>query len=377
MKIVLSSGSRTWGGLEQMAEVLARGLQERGHELVLFCRTGSPLHQHLHRQMPCEPILHGSAFHPATIGHAVRALRRHRPDVAMGNTMKDPSWTGVAARFVGVPYVYRHEFDVPYPGKWGDRLAFGRVPARHVLLSGSARANVLGGAPWLPPERVRVIHNGVDVRVFDQAQPADLRLPEGAVVFGFVGRWDEQKGVRELADAWPWVVSAVPNAHLVIAGFGPLEREFRWWLDDVPNVHWLGFRRDVPSLMKAFDVLVLPSHREGFPLVPVEAMSAGAAVIATRIGGLAEIVTDGETGRLVPPQDSATLAEAMTELALDPALRRRLADAGRDRAHREFPVERMLNAHEALLREVVAERGTSRSGGGVYSSGLPRPRRSS
>lgn len=355
MKVVLSNGSRTWGGSEHIVEVLARGLQRLGHEVVFFGRPNSPLHQRLAPHLACEPVLGGSRFHPYTVLRCLRALRRHRPDVVLGNAGKEPSWSGVAARGLGIPFVYRHEVNVPFEDRPRDRLMYGRIPARVVVNSRAVRRTLLEGVSWLAPERIVVLPNGVDVHAIDAAPALDLELPAGSVAFGFVGRIEEQKGVRELAEAWPWVVSAVPRAHLFVTGFGPMEPQLRSWLDEVPNVHWLGFRRDIASIMKALDVVVVPSHREGFGLVVAEAMAAGAAVIATDTSSLPELVTDGVEGRLVPVRSARALCDAMVDLACDAERRCRMGRAGRVRAERDFPEERMLRRHEALLAEVAAE----------------------
>lgn len=356
MRVVVSSGSRTWGGLESMAEILARGLAARGHEVVLFCREGSPLHERLRGDIPCEPVLRGSYFHPLTVPRCMRALQRHRAEVVIGNTMKDPSWTGLAARLLGVPYVYRHEFNLAFADRARDRLLYGRIPSLCLVVSRAAGATVTGAARWVSADRVRVVANGVDVGMIDEAPPAALALPDGGVVFGFVGRLEEAKGIRELAAAWPRVHAVAPDAHLAIAGFGPAEGELRSWLEGSPHVHWLGFRHDIPSVMKRIDVLVAPSHGEGFGLVLVEAMAAGTPVISTDTSAIPELVSDGVEGRLVPVGDVDALRDAMVEMAGDGALRVRMGAAGRARARRDFSVDRMLDEHERLLLDLAASR---------------------
>jgi glycosyltransferase involved in cell wall biosynthesis len=180
-----------------------------------------------------------------------------------------------------------------------------------------------------------------------------LGLPAGAIVFGFVGRWEIQKGVWELAQAWPRVAAVLPHAHLVVVGWGPLEREFRDALRDAPRVLDLGFREDIPELMKAFDVLVAPFHNEGFGLVLAEAMAAGVPVVAARAGAIPELIEDGAEGRLARVEDAAALASAMVELGSDAELRARMGAAGYARVRRDFSWERMIEGHEELLRELV------------------------
>ena len=339
-----------------MAETLAQGFRRRGHDVALFCRDGSPLHQRLRDEIPCEPVLRGAYFHPGTVANAHQSLRRHAPDVVIGNTMKDPTWSGVAARMNGVPYVYRHEFDVPFDRIVRDRLVYGRIPSRCIVLSHAARKTVLDSARWLEPQRVTLIPNGVDFPGISTAPPLDLGIPDGAVVFGFVGRFDENKGVHEILSAWPAVVAARPAAWLVLAGFGGMEAAVLAWSRKMPNVLCLGFRRDVPSVMRSLDAVLIPSHSEGFCLVAAESMAAGVPVIGTNTSSIPELVEDGVHGRLVPVGNAAALAAAMLELGSDRETRQRMGIAGRDRVQREFSIELMLDRHEARLDEVVSER---------------------
>jgi glycosyltransferase involved in cell wall biosynthesis len=357
VRLVISNASRAWGGADAMAETLARGLQERGHDVVVFCRrNGSPLEERLRGAVPCEPILGGFDLHPVTLWRCRQVLRRHRTEAVITNAVKDPRWTGVAARMLGIPVVFRQETDHPYKDVLRHRLFYGWVPDRHVVNSEATRRTLLGSVDWVAPEQVVVIPNGVDVSPYLDAVPADLGLPDGAVAIGFVGRTEERKGIWELAAAWPQVAGAVPHAHLLLAGRGPEEAAFREALADAQRVHWLGFRTDVPRLMKAFDVLAVPSHYEGFGLVVVEAMAAGTPVVASRASSIPEILTDGAEGRLVPPQDAAELARALIELATDPELRNALGRAGRERARGSFAVSEMLERHEALLQELVSRK---------------------
>jgi glycosyltransferase involved in cell wall biosynthesis len=379
MRVVLSSGSRTWGGLEQMCVQLALGLRARGHEVVLFCRSGSAVQRRLEDHIPCEPILQHGRLNPLTVSRCLAALRRHRPDAAIGNTVKDPSWTGFAARLLGIPFLYRHEFNRPYYDPPRTRLLFGWVPALHIVNSEASRSTVLASAPWLKPEDVRVVYNGIDVDAFANAAPAELGLPPDAVVFGFVGRYEEQKGIFELAEAWPRVVAALPHAHLMLVGWGQLEAHMREALGDAPNVHWLGFRDDVPVLMNAFDVLVAPFHQEGFGLVLCEAMAAGVPVVAARASSSPELVDNGVEGKLVPLRDADALAREMILLGGDGELRACLGARGRARVARDFTVARMIDGHERLLEEVVRGGRVSRTaapavGGGAPLAGRGSPR---
>jgi glycosyltransferase involved in cell wall biosynthesis len=254
---------------------------------------------------------------------------------------------------LGIPTIVRHANDQPLPRGPRGRLLYGGT-VTHVTNAQATRRTILASAPWLAPERVEVIYNGIDPAPFETAGPVALELPPGAVRIGYVGSFEPRKGLRVLAQAWRSIAGSLPDAHLLLAGKGTDEAALREMLDGVPRVHWLGYRRDVPNVMHALNVLVLPSFVEGAPNVVQEAMAAGIAVVATAVSGTPELVRDGEHGRLVPAGDAPALASAIAQLAGDPALRARLAAAGHARVRAEFTLERMLDRYEALLTRVSA-----------------------
>jgi glycosyltransferase involved in cell wall biosynthesis len=351
MRIVLSNASVRWGGVHRVTEVLARGLRQRGHEVVVFGRPASMLEERMRPVAPFEPVLGGMDLGPPSLWRAARALRRHRADVVVALMKKDVRLTAVAARAMGIPVVVRHANDQPLPRGARGRLLYGA--AMHVTNADATRRTILASAPWLAPERVEVIHNGIDPAPFETAAPVPLEVPEGAVRIGYVGSFEPRKGLRVLAAAWPRVAEAVPDAHLLLAGKGSEEPALREMLAGAPRVHWLGYRSDVPEVMAALDVLVLPSFVEGAPNVVQEAMAARRAVVATAVSGTPELVRDRDEALLVPAGDADALAAAMTELARDAALRERLAAAAHARVRAEFTLERMLDRYEHLLQRVA------------------------
>lgn len=356
MRIALSNSSPKWGGLHVVTELLARSLQTRGHEVVIFGSPGSPLEARLKSVAPFEGIGPGMDLSPLALSRANRALRRHRIEVVLAMTKKDVRHTVPAAWMLGIPSIVRYPNDRPLKGGIYDRVFFGMLPVAHITNSHATRQTLLDSAPWLARRSVRVIHNGVDSRWFEFAEKADLGLPPDSLVIGFLGRLERRKGLIDLATAWTSIAQNLPNAQLVIAGSGPDEAEAKTILGNSPRVHWLGFRKDVPSLLKAFDITVVPSHWEGFGLVAAEALLAGSAVIAANASSLPEIITDGVHGRLIPPHDPAALGEAIVRLAGDPEERERLAAAGRTRVLDEFSATAMVDGFEETLRKAVEGR---------------------
>jgi starch synthase (maltosyl-transferring) len=212
----------------------------------------------------------------------------------------------------------------------------------------------------LSSARLTVIPNGVELAPFDRAQPsprAALGVPHGADLALFIGRVDVQKGLPDLLDAAEWVIARRADWHLVLVGDGP---ERPWLLEQVATrrvlrerVHWLGQRNDVPALLAAADVLVLPSLWEGMPNVILEAMAARCAVVATMVEGSEELVSPGQTGWLVPPRAPLALGQALFEAAVDPDRRRGYGAAGRIRVEAEFSLPRMVEAYQRLWAGVL------------------------
>lgn len=336
-----------------VTEALARGLIARGHDVIVLGSPGSLLEERMKSVAPFEPILEGMDLHPVTLWRARRALRRHRTEVVLALMKKDVRLTVPAARSLGIPSVVRYANDRPLTGWIYDRALFGALPVLHVANSRATRNTLLESASWLAPERMMVIHNGVDPAPIDQAEPVDLGLPDGAVAVGFTGRLETRKGLFDLIAAWSRIAEANSDAHLVIVGRGPEEKRARAMAADLSRIHWMGYRTDVPGILRSLDIAVVPSHWEGFGLVAAEAMIARLPVVAANASSLPEIVTDGSDGKLVPPRDPEALADAVIELARNRDLRLRMGREGRQHALDKFGMSRMVDEFEAALAGVV------------------------
>ncbi len=200
-----------------------------------------------------------------------------------------------------------------------------------------------GGRP------VRVIDNGISLAPFDdlpsrQAARHELGLSGDAFLVGIVARLDEGKGHAALVDAVARLRAVRPNAVLVFVGDGPLRGAF----DNAPNAILLGERQDVPRILAALDVFCLPSAAEGLPMAILEAMAASLPIVATAVGEIPRLLSDG-AGWLVPPGDTHALDRALAAAATD----RERGVAARRRVERHFTVEKTLAEYEKLYRETL------------------------
>ena len=244
-----------------------------------------------------------------------------------------------------------------YPFLLLERLAYEMDDALIVVSEGLC--SFLQSAEHLPRRKMVVIGHGIDAT----ARPAPrsevrsaLGLPHHGPLIGAVGRLSPEKGQTVLLRALPAVLAAFPEATCVLAGEGPareeLESEARV-LGIRERVVFLGYRRDVPDVLAALDLFVQPSRYEGFGLSLLEAMAAGLPVVASRVGGIPELVEDGVTGVLVPPDAPAALSGAILRLLRDRVEARRLAEAAARRARERHSLGAIADRVDRLYRDVL------------------------
>ena len=215
----------------------------------------------------------------------------------------------------------------------------------------------------VPPKRMRMIYNSVDAQTLDCSPDAprqlrqELGIPNDGLVFVTIGRLGPEKGQANLLRAFRQVAAEVPGAYLALVGDGPLAPALRQLAAELgieARVKFLGRRQDVGACLSMADVFVFPSLFEGFGIALAEAMFKGLPCIATRVGPLPELITDGQTGLLVAPGSVDELAGAMLALYRDPAQRGMLAEQGRQDAGRRFASNLIMRQWEALYRQVAA-----------------------
>jgi glycosyltransferase involved in cell wall biosynthesis len=214
----------------------------------------------------------------------------------------------------------------------------------------------------LPQDKIWVIPNGVDVDSFRVTEPMeiirrDLRLDPRARWVGFVGRLDDAvKGISHLLEAMTRVKGTERAQNLAIVGEGPYDR----WLREKTKamgldgrVAFLGVRRDIPRILRAMDLLVLPSVVEGSGLVILEAMAAGTPVLATAVGGIPELVTHGETGYLVPASDATRLAEGIQFMLQNAERAREMARKAQGWVHENRSIHKTASAMASLYDKLL------------------------
>ncbi len=316
------------------------------------------------------------------VAQLVRALRSRRPHVVHAHTPKGGLLGMLAATLAGVPVRIYHMRGLPLMTaagtrrtllRWSERVSC--ALAHRVFCVSHSLREVALAERLTRADKIVVFHggsgNGVDAEeAFGTSRaPDDERrtaratfgLPEDALVVAFIGRVVRDKGVVELATAWQTLRAAHPEAHLLLAGpeepFDPVPEDVMQSLRNDPRVHLPGTVRAVRAVYAAADVVTLPSHREGFPNVPLEAAAMERPVVTTTTAGCRDAVQDGVTGALVPVGDAAALGAAIDRYLASPALRRAHGEAGRRWVREAFsPARIWASYHDEYLR-LLAERG--------------------
>lgn len=301
--------------------------------------------------------------------------RRLRPDIIHTHTSKAGLLGRVAAWLAGVPVVVHTAHGHVFSGHFGplfsrffllvERLLAKITDHLVALTPGEAEDYVDLGV--MPPDKISVVPSGIDLRRFVDARidrfrkRQELGLPHEALAVGFVGWLLPVKGLSFLLQAMPGILAEHPASLLVLIGKGDDEVRLRGLANSLGlngRVLFLGWRPDVEEVLPCLDVLALPSLNEGMGRVLVEAMAAGVPIVASRVGGIPDLIRDGANGLLVPPADSGALRQAISTLLGDEPRRRRMAARGKGICS-QYSAEGMVNQISdlyAVLRDRLSPR---------------------
>ena len=359
--------ARTWRGGQNQVLLTVLGLRAMRHRAVLVAHPDGELLRRASEGHDLIPLAPRSEVDLSTAWRLSRILKGLNPSIVHAH---DPHAVAAAALAlsIGPPpsrpaLVASRRVDFHMQGNSFSRWKYRQVD-RFIAASRAIHAMLV--ADGVPPERIVTIHEGIDVDRVTATPPAAIHqefwLPAHAPVVGNVAALVPHKGHRYLIDAALRVVQEVPDARFMILGEGPL----RPALEKQIAAHRLekhvllaGFRTDALAMHRAFDLFVLSSVTEGLGTSLLDAMASSKAVVATRAGGIPEVVTDGETGLLVEPRDPPALAEALVRLLKNDRLRREMGIAGLARVREHFSADRMVRKTVEIYGQTA---GTHREG---------------
>ena len=353
--------ARTWRGGQGQVMHTVMGLRARRQRTALVAHPEGELYRRMSEGTDLIPLAPRNEIDLAAAWRLSRVLKQLKPQVIHAH---DPHGVAIAATALSIaspspqPTLVasrRIEFRIAQNSfsKW----KYGRVDC-FVAISEAVRHRLV--ADGIAREKTTVVHEGVDVERIVHLPTANVHaafyLPTHAPVVGNIGALVPQKGQHHLIDAAAIVVRAVPDSRFVICGEGELrsaleEQIKRKHLER--HVFLAGFRPDVLELLKGFDLFALSSLQEGLCTSLVDAMAASKAAVATRVGGVPEVVADGETGFLVPARDHEALADRIITLLKDDARRARMGEAALKRARERFTMERMVEGTLATYERLL------------------------
>ncbi len=356
------------GGAENMLLELVRHMdRDRFPVRVLCLRSGGRMSDELRELgVPVRDNIIAGRFDVSAAWKVTGLLKSENTDVlCMLNHDDAMFWGKVCSRASRTPVALIWVHSNLIPGQKPmvriiNHLTAGMI-TKIVSISKSHRQRILETYTNLSPSLVDVIYNGVDTDLFHPGDRNDRTrvIPDaggfGSVV-GTVARLSPEKNMEVLLEAARLVLEEKGDTLFVIAGDGPERPSYERKVESLGiggNVRFLGMRRDVPQVMRSFDIAALSSREEVFPMFLLEAMATGLPVVSTAVGSIDEIVEDGETGFLVETGDHGTLAERLLALVNDPRRLREMGKRGMERVEEHFSIRTMVDSFQGLITELL------------------------
>lgn len=358
LRIIHTEASVGWGGQENrtLNEMIA--MRQRGHELAVVSRPGARLVARAQEEgfQTFEIDMRSVADFPAIV-RLRRLFRDFGADIVNTHSGRDTQLAGLAARTLGKrrPKVVRtRHLALPITS----RFTYSILPDHVVSVSDFVRGFLIEAG--VPAEKITAVPTGIDLTRYDAERVGELRtelgLPESSLLVGTVAILRKKKGHTEILDAVPEVLRQFPHAHFVFAGDGPQFENLKRRIDTEglgTHVHLLGLRRDVINVLASLDLFVLPTYQEALGTAFAEAGAMGLPVVATNVDGVPEVVSNGNSGLLVPAKDSGAIAKSICELLGDPLRREQFGlfahNFVRQRFSRDVMAEGMERVYMRLL----------------------------
>lgn len=348
-----------WGGQEHRILNEMLGMQRRGHRVLLATRAHAKIAERA-RKAGIEVFIlpFAGKFDLRTIVPLARLARREHVDIVNTHSGND-SWSGgLAAKFAGIKLVRTRHLNLPLKRSWHNFVH--ELPACIVTCGETMRVQ-LEQECGFAPEQLASIPTGVDFEQFAACKRreqvrAELGFGQDEWLILMVGVIRAVKRHDVALKAFAQVWKKHPQARLLLAGDGPMRGDIEALAQELgiaAAVRFLGHRDDVPDLMAAADCSLLTSRSEGVPQAVTQALGLGLPTVATAVGGVPELVIDGQTGLLAPSGDDTAVAAALNRLIEDPALALALGSAARAHARTRYSLNAMLDATEALYARVL------------------------
>jgi len=349
------------GGAEKLVIELAKSINRKEFTvgvLVLEKKEGTFLEDELEGEsIPTFFLNVRGGLHPLTIHRVLHLFSIFKPDI-IHTHLKAIRYVLIPSKIARIPIhihtihsLAKQDTSMTHH-QWINRIAFKYLGVKPVSVSEYVARTV---KEVYGVESV-VIYNGIPTEEYSISSE---RPSDGEIRLLHIGRIGQVKNHLLLVEAFSKALEKERRLRLILVGEGELRRKVEEKVEErrlEDRVDFLGWRSDIPYLLSNCDIFVLSSDFEGFGIVLIEAMAAGKPVVATRVGGVPEVVEDGVTGLLVPPRDASALAEAILRLAEDEVLRRKMGEKGKERAISRFDIRLVAREYERLYKEELKGR---------------------
>ncbi|MEN6521667.1 MAG: glycosyltransferase family 4 protein [Armatimonadota bacterium] len=354
-------GRHMYGGALQVV-YLMRGLAERGHGVDLVCAKGSAIEAEARRSgIAVHPVSVLCDCDPSLVLRVYSAVRKVKPDVVHLHSRRGAEVLGgVAARMARVPAVVlsRRVDDRISLGAFG-RFKYNVLPDKIITISDGIR-KVLSDC-GIDEKRLELVHSAIVTTrpQYDRDREwfrSEFGVSQDAPVAGVIAQLIDRKGHRYLFSVIPDILKEFPEARFLIFGKGPLRSQLESNVQELgisEAVQFAGFRNDMDRILPNLDAVVHPALREGLGVSLLQAAHAGVPIVASAVGGIPEIVKDGETGFLISPEDKEAIKQSVLKLFRDRDLGKRFGENGRLLVQSEFSVDQMVEGNLRIYRDVL------------------------
>ncbi len=355
---------RVWrGGQDQLLSLLT-GLIRRGHLVDLVCHPNTLLEKRARgAQVQVHPVSVGSEMDPIAFVRLWSVIRQIRPKILAFNTPKSILIGNLASRLtsVGARIIFRR-VNFPLRRRYLARIKYTWGIDCIIAISESIRHQL--EAAGIPQSRIRTIYEGMDLTPYPKRTSSAVRIAGKPAIVGTVAHLSPEKGLQYLIEAAALIPDVANRIRFVIVGDGkcrlPLEQQVRKRnLDEC--FEFIGFQDQPIEYLVTFDIFVLPSLSEGLSSAILTAMATSLPVVATRVGGIPELVRHEDNGLLVPPADPTALARAIERLVDSPEESHLMGQRGRLRLEEQFTLERKISETEELCSQLLRERASAPS----------------
>jgi glycosyltransferase involved in cell wall biosynthesis len=360
------------GGAEKMTLAILEKIDRSIFDLrvcALQIKQGNPIAKELERiGIPVDVVPIPNLRHPANLPKIISYLLRHKPDIVHTQLEFANVLGSIGSWIFHIPNISTiHTLDNPQTGTshWRNELNWACMrlfSTRLIAVSDSTRKHLIENGR-IPPKKIRTLYNGIDPANFKPSEKnmrldkrRELGIPDNAFLILTIAVLREAKGIQYMVEAMNGIIQALPSAHYLIVGAGEYESKLR---EKVKSTHLerhitlAGQRTDIPDILAASDLFVLPTLIDALPTVLIEAMAAGKAIVATNVGGVPEIVEHNINGLLTSPNDSQQLEECCLQLAQDQGKREAMESAGLKIVQEKFNIYKQVSTLSQLYTELV------------------------